>query len=299
MFDGFSQHRIAVGDVEINIKVAGAGPPILLLHGYPQTHSMWHRIAPGLARQFKVICGDLRGYGDSSKPPGTADHATYAKRTMANDMLGVMRQVVGEVPFGIAGHDRGGRVAHRLCLDHPDAVRALALLDIVPTRTVFERTDMAIAMGYYHWFFLAQQAPLPERLIGADPAFYLDTKLGHWSGEKSTSFAAPEALAEYRRCFADPATISASCEDYRAAATIDLEHDRADEQARLTCPLLILWGARGLIGREFNVLESWRARASGPVEGRSLPCGHFLAEEVPEATEAALAAHFDTHLGAG
>lgn len=291
MFEGFEARRIRTAGTEIFLRVRGDGPPLLLLHGYPQTHAMWHRVAPALAARFTVVCPDLRGYGDSGKPASDAQHAPYAKRATARDMVEVMA-ALGFPAFMVAGHDRGGRVTHRLCLDHPERVRRAAVLDIVPTRTLFRATNQALATGYYHWFFLIQPEPLPERLIGADPLFYLHRKLSQWSAAKDTSWLAPEALAEYERCFADPAVIHSSCEDYRAAATIDLAHDEADLDRKIACPLLALWGEQGLMHRHFDVLATWRERVSGSVEGRALPCGHFLPEEQPEATLAALEGFF-------
>ena len=291
MFEGFETHRLAAGGTEIFLRTGGSGPPVLLLHGYPQTHAIWHRVAPVLAGRFTVVCADLRGYGDSGKPPGGPGHAAYAKRAMARDMAEAMA-ALGHERFMVAGHDRGGRVTHRLCLDHPERVVRAAVLDIVPTLTLFRATDQAFATGYYHWFFLSQPEPLPERLIGADPLFFLHHKLGHWSAGKNSTWAAPEALAEYERCFADPAVIHASCEDYRAAATIDLVHDAADGSARIACPLLVLWGEHGLMHRRFDVLATWRGKVAGPIEGRPLPCGHFLPEEQPEATAAELMRFF-------
>lgn len=290
MFEGFEQRRVPCGEVTINARIGGAGPPLLLLHGYPQTHAMWHRVAPALAEGFTVVCADLRGYGDSDKPPGDPAHETYCKRTSAGDMVGLMA-ALGFERFMLAGHDRGGRVAHRLALDHPGRLERLAVLDIVPTRTIFRATDQAIATGYYHWFFLIQGGDLPERLIGAEPVFFLHWMLGRW-GTGLAAFA-PEALAEYERCIRDPAMVHASCEDYRAAATIDLEHDEADLSTRkIACPLLALWGRHGLMERHFDVLASWRERASGPVNGRALDCGHFLAEERPEETAQELTTFF-------
>ncbi|MEX2407825.1 MAG: alpha/beta hydrolase [Rhodovibrionaceae bacterium] len=280
VFEGFSQKRIVTSGAEINLRIGGEGPPLLLLHGYPQTHAMWHGLAPALAERFTVICPDLRGYGDSSKPPGGGDHATYSKRAMAQDQTEVMEQL-GYKTFAIAGHDRGGRVAHRLALDYPETVERLAVLDIAPTHSMFTRADMDFGMTYYHWFFLAQPYDLPERMIGADPAFYLERKLDAWGS--GIEVFAPDALAEYKRCFADPATIHASCEDYRAAASIDLEHDEADLGRRIDCPLLALWGAKGFVGRTYDVLAVWREKAS-QVEGRALPSGHFLPEEAPQET---------------
>jgi haloacetate dehalogenase len=283
MFEGFEARRVATGGAEIFLRTAGQGAPLLLLHGYPQTHAIWHRVAPALAERFTVVCADLRGYGDSGKPASDPEHAPYSKRAMARDMVEAMA-ALGSERFMVAGHDRGGRVAHRMCLDHPERVGRAAVLDIVPTRTIFRATNQAIATGYYHWFYLIQPEPLPERMIGADPLFYLHKKLGHWSGDKDTAWTAPEALAEYERCFSDPAVIHASCEDYRAAATIDLAHDEADLDRRIGCPLLVLWGEKGLMHKNFDVLATWREKAAGPVEGTPLPCGHYLPEEQPEAT---------------
>lgn len=291
MLEGFTARTLAVNGTEIFLRTGGSGPPVLLLHGYPQTHAIWYRVAPLLADRFTVVCADLRGYGDSGKPPGGPDHAGYAKRTMAQDMADAMA-ALGHERFMVAGHDRGGRVAHRLCLDHRERVTRAALLDIVPTLTLFRATDQAFATGYYHWFFLIQPEPLPERLIGADPLFYLHHKLGHWSAGKDRAWVDPAALAEYERCFADPAVIHASCEDYRAAASIDLVHDAADQEARIACPLLVLWGEHGLMHRRFDVLATWREKAAGPITGRSLDCGHFLPEEQPEATAAELSRWF-------
>ncbi|MFN3459783.1 MAG: alpha/beta fold hydrolase [Oceanibaculum sp.] len=280
MFEGFTQQRIATGGAEINLRIGGQGPVLLLLHGYPQTHVMWHKIAPALAGHFTVVAPDLRGYGDSSKPPTDDRHAPYAKRAMAQDMAEVM-SALGFEEFMVAGHDRGGRVAHRLALDHADRVTRLAVLDIAPTHEMYRTTDMTFATAYYHWFFLIQPYDLPERLIGSDPAYYLDRMTGRWGRDESA--LTPEAMAEYRRCFSDPATIHASCEDYRAAATIDLEHDEADMHRKLSCRLLVLWGDRGFVGRHYDVLESWRKRALH-VEGHAVPSGHYLAEEAPRET---------------
>lgn len=291
LFPGFQGHRLSTEETEIFARTKGDGPPLLLLHGYPQTHAMWHRVAPALAERFTVVCADLRGYGDSGKPVGDASHRAMSKRTMAADQVEAMR-MLGFPRFMVAGHDRGGRVVHRMCLDHPGVVTRAAVLDIVPTRTIFEATNKAIAEGYYHWFFLSRPADFPERLIGADPIYFLHQKLGGWSAARSSAFVHPLAMAEYERCFANPSTIHASCEDYRAAATIDLEHDAADEDARIECPLLALWGSHGLMEQHFDVLETWRRKAAGPVTGEALDCGHFLPEEAPEATTEKLAAFF-------
>jgi haloacetate dehalogenase len=284
VLDGFQQDRITTTGAEINLRRAGEGPPLLLLHGYPQTHVMWHKIAPALAERFTVVLTDLRGYGDSAKPPGGDNHEAYSKRAMAQDQVEVMT-ALGFDSFAVAGHDRGARVGHRLALDHPERVSKLALLDIAPTLAMYERTDMAFASAYYHWFFLIQPYDLPERLIGADPDFYLEKKIGKWSQNPGAFTAA--ALAEYKRCFRDPATIHATCEDYRAAAGIDLEHDRADLGRKLACPVLALWGAKGVIERSYPVLEIWRERVRD-LRGKALPCGHFLAEEAPTETVAEL-----------
>jgi haloacetate dehalogenase len=297
MLEGFDDQRVDVGDdIAIRTRVGGAGPPVLLLHGYPQTHVCWHAVAPRLvAAGFTVVLTDLRGYGDSAKPPGGPDHAAYSKRAMAADQVAVMRRL-GFARFRLAGHDRGGRVAHRLALDHPEAVERLAVLDIAPTATMYARTDRAFATGYYHWFFLIQPSPLPERLIGAEPELYLRRKLDAWSRGASDIFA-PEAFAEYLRCFADPATIAATCEDYRAAASVDLAHDADDADQRIEAPLLVLWGERALVGRTYDVLATWREKARA-VQGRALPTGHYLPEEAPEATAAALAGFFAAASGA-
>lgn len=281
---GFDLHDIDADGLRIRAAVGGSGPPLLLLHGHPQTHATWGRIAPDLAERFTVVAADLRGYGDSEKPPGGAGHRDYAKRAMAADMVAVMRRL-GHPRFALVGHDRGGRVAHRLALDHPDAVSRIAVLDIAPTATMYARTDRAFATRYFWWFFLIQPEPLPERLIAADPEFFLRT---HIEGQSKTPGSTGAALfAEYLRCYADPATRHAICEDYRAAASIDLEHDAADADARITAPLLALWGAKGTVGQLYDVLETWRAKATD-VSGRALDCGHTLQEEAPEAVCAAL-----------
>ncbi len=281
MLESFEQRCIDVGPVSINLRLGGSGPPVLLLHGYPQTHVMWHRVAPRLSERMTVVMPDLRGYGDSSKPPGDDEHARYSKRAMAEDQLEVMTQL-GFERFAVVGHDRGGRVAHRMALDGPERIERLAVLDIVPTRTVFASVDKRVAMGTYHWFFLSQPFDLPERLIGADPGFFLRWHLRSWSGGRDDFFA-PEAVAEYERCFADPAAIHASCEDYRAGATIDLDDDETDVAQKVRCPVLVLWGGRGKNDELFGVLKSWRERAAH-VRGRDLDCGHFLAEELPDET---------------
>jgi haloacetate dehalogenase len=279
MFESFENAVVDVGASTIAISRGGAGPPVLLLHGFPQTRVMWHRVAGELARHCTVICADLRGYGASGTPPSTPDHAPYAKAAMAADMVALMDRL-GWQKFALVGHDRGGRVAHRLVLDHAARVTRVAVLDIVPTRTMFEQITQRGALGYYHWFFLAQPHDLPERLIAADPVFWLRWHLRAWSGGEDAFFAV-DVLAEYERCFADPACIHATCEDYRAGATIDLRHDEHDLELRLGCPLLVLWGERSGTTPAFNVLAAWRERATS-VDGRPLDCGHFLAEERPD-----------------
>jgi len=289
MFEGFHREFVRCGDVDIHAMIGGDGPPVLLLHGYPETHLMWHRIAGDLARRFTVVCPDLRGYGDSAKPPGDPAHETYSKRAMALDQAMLMGKL-GFETFGLAGHDRGARVARRLALDHPDAVARLAVLDIVPTHAVFERLDIAVATAHSHWLFMLD-AELPEHLIGLDPAYWLTAKLRAWSRDPDAF--EPAVVEEYIRCFATPEAIHATCEDYRAGASIDLEHDREDADEPIACPVLALWGARSLVGRNFDALAIWREEAAGPVEGRALDCGHFLAEEAPEATRDALIAFFE------
>ena len=281
LFPDFAFERRRVNGVEIAVRHGGRGPPMLLLHGFPQSHAIWHRVAVPLAARYTLVMPDLRGYGDSGKPASAPDHAPYSKRAMALDMADLM-QSFGHARFFVCGHDRGGRVAHRLALDHGERVARLMVLDISPTLTMYERTTMEFARLYYHWFFLIQPAPLPETLIGADPAFYLRTKLGAW-GSSGTAHFDPRALAEYQRCFTAEA-IHAMCEDYRAAAGIDLEHDRADAAAdrRIVCPLHVLWGERGVVHRLFRPLDDWRERTSGPVSGRPLPGGHYIPEELPD-----------------
>ena len=276
--EGFEAVRLQTLGAEINLVHGGAGKPLLLMHGYPQTHMMWHRVAPRLAEEYHVICPDLRGYGDSSKPESSADHAPYSKREMANDMVEVMKEL-GYQQFAATGHDRGARVLHRMILDHPERVERACVMDIAPTHHMFKTTDQEFATGYYHWFFLIQPNGLPERLIGADPEYYLTEKMGRWSSPDS--IFAPEAFDEYLRCFRKPETIHASCEDYRAAASIDLEHDASDLDRKIECPLLVLWGDKGLVHRKYKVLEVWRERANH-VSGTALKCGHYLPEESPE-----------------
>lgn len=278
LFPGFTKHRVATPDAEIFCRVGGSGPALLLLHGYPQTSAMWHRVAPALTKAFTVVCADLRGYGRSSKPASTPDHAPYSKRAMAADMAAAMTHF-GFDRFFVGAHDRGARVAHRLAADFPARVRALATLDIAPTREMYRNTTEAFARAYWHWFFLIQKAPFPERMIEADPKAYWLKKCG--SGSAGLTPFSAEALDEYLAAFADPATIHGSCEDYRAAATIDLDHDDADGDTKLPMPVHALWGERGIIGKCFDPLALWRQRAT-TVTGGPLPGGHYLAEECPD-----------------
>lgn len=281
LFDAkFRLERRRVNGIEINVRYEPRhdAPALLLLHGFPQTHAIWHAVASRLGERFALVMPDLRGYGDSDKPDGPPDHSAYSKRTMARDALELMHDL-GHERFFVCGHDRGGRVAHRLALDHPDAVRALLLLDISPTLTMYERTTMEFARLYYHWFFLIQPAPLPETLIGSAPAFYMRNKFGGW-GSGGTTFFDARALAEYERCFT-PEAIHAMCEDYRAAASIDLEHDRADADKRIACPVRALWGERGVVHRLFTPVADWQTKSSSVVTGRPVPTGHYIPEEAP------------------
>ena len=281
MFEGFTQKRVRANGVEINTMINGNGPPLLLLHGYPQSHLIWHRVAPELAKQYTVVTTDLRGYGASEKPAGLADHSNYSKREMAKDQLEVMREL-GFDSFYLCGHDRGARVSHRLAIDHPDAVKRVMLLDISPTLAMYEQTTMDFARSYWWWFFLIQPTPFPESMIAGAPEIYLQKKIG-WGHAGMSAFTA-ETYAAYLSYVSDPATMHAMCEDYRAAATIDLEHDRADRATgrKIACPVNVLWGEHGVVNRCFKPLEDWKVVASD-VRGRTLPCGHYIPEEVPEA----------------
>lgn len=284
---------LSVNGLALAVRTAGPrdGAPLLLLHGFPQTGALWRRVAERLPGFFCVM-PDLRGYGFSAKPASAPDHAPHSKRAMAADMHALMRQL-GHERYRVCGHDRGGRVAHRLALDFPDAVAQLAVIDIVPTLDMYQRTDMAFARAYYHWFHLIQPAPLPERMIEGSAREYLHAKLGGW-GAAGLAHVEPEALAEYERCFCTPEAIHGACEDYRASAGIDLEHDRATRAAgqRLACELLVLWGARGVIQRLFEPLALWQAQCAGRVSGQALDAGHFIPEERPDETAAALRAFY-------
>ncbi len=281
LFPGFDADDVSTTGATIRTLRAGSGPPLLLLHGYPQTHAIWHKIASQLTQRFTVVLTDLRGYGDSSKSDGGLRHANSSFRAMGQDQLEVMR-LLGYQRFYVGSHDRGARTAHRLCLDHPKAVRKVAFLDIVPTLRMYRDTSKEFATKYMWWFFLIQKAPLPEHMIGADPNFFLDE---HFAVQNGTPGAlTTEALEEYRRCFCTPETIHATCEDFRAAAEIDLEMDQADEKAghKIEAPVLALWGAKGEVGKLWNVLKVWSEHANAPAQGRALDGGHYLAEEQPE-----------------
>lgn len=280
MFTGFEQSMAEVNGTRINYLRGGDGPALLLLHGHPQTHVIWHKVVQRLASQFTVIAADLRGYGDSGKPAGLADHSNYSKRTMGQDQIALMAQL-GFPQFLLMGHDRGGRVAYRMALDHPAAVRKLVLLDIAPTLAMYEQTSLAFATAYYHWFFLIRPAPFPELLIGSHPEEYLR----HTIGGRSAGLApfTPQAYAEYLRCLHDPATIHGICEDYRASAGIDLEHERLDlaQGNKIRCATKVLWGADGVIEKCFDPLQEWTHLAE-QLSGKALACGHYIPEEAPD-----------------
>ena len=291
MFEGFTRTEIETSDARIVTVHGGKGPPVLLMHGNPFTHVSWHRVAPVLAKEFTVVCTDLRGYGDSSKPEPVADHANYSFRAMAQDNVEVMAKL-GFTRFAAAGHDRGARVLHRMCLDHPDKVTRAAIVDIIPTHHLLNHVSRAWGLFSWHWFFMAQPADLPERLMLADPEFYLRRKLS--KGPAGMKFFAPEALAEYLRCFKNPATVRGMCEDYRATFGVDLGMDSADVAAgrRIDCPVLLLWGETGGVGRNHQPLAVWRDYASNIVGAEALPSGHYVPEECPAETAAALRAFF-------
>jgi len=280
----------ALGGTRVHAVTGGSGPPVVLLHGFPQTHALWAGTAPELARDHTVVVPDLRGYGDSGKPADAPDHAPHSFRAMAADVAALMARL-GHATYAVVGHDRGARVTHRLALDHAEQVTRAAVLDVLPTAHVYAHVDRRLATAYYHWFFYLQPAPVPEDLIAGDPTGYLRSLLGGW-GSAALDAHSPAQLAEYERCFADPATRHAMLEDYRAAASVDLEHDAADAAAgrRVTCPLLVLWGAKGVVGTgPDDVLAVWRERADD-VRGEALDAGHFLVDERPAETLAALRA---------
>jgi haloacetate dehalogenase len=288
---GFEYRRVDVDGITINCAVMGEGPPLLLLHGYPQNHLIWRHVAPVLARDYTVVLSDLRGYGGSDKPDPDAAGVAYSKRAMARDQLGLMRQL-GFAQFQLASHDRGARVAHRLVLDHPGTVTRLAILDIVPTRHVLRNVTREMATEYYHWFFLPTGNGIPEHMIGADPAFWISSLVGPLLGKGAST--EPEVMEDYIRCFRDPATIAGSCADYRSAAGIDLAHDDQTFAARqkIECPVLVLWGEQSFVGRGYEPLGVWQQYATD-VRGHALPVGHFLPEEAPDLVTAALRDFFD------
>ncbi|GAB7533887.1 alpha/beta fold hydrolase [Burkholderia sp. 3C] len=280
MFDGFKSATTFVDNTEIHAIIGGDGPPLLLLHGHPQTHVIWHKITPFLARHFTVVAADLRGYGDSGKPVGSEDHATYSKRRMALDQVGLMR-ALGFESFMVIGHDRGGRVAARMAIDHPDVVTRLVTLDIAPTLSMYEQTSFEFARAYWHWFMLVRPAPFPETLIRADPKLFLDQSM--CSGSAGRTPFTDEAYAEYLRCISNPQTAHGMCEDYRASISIDLDHDRdaLQQGKQIRCAFLALWGENNVIHHHFDALNEWRKFAPH-VEGGPLPCGHFIPEEIPD-----------------
>jgi haloacetate dehalogenase len=281
MFEGFDSRTLDVRGMRIACAIGGSGPPVLLLHGYPQNKAMWARVAPLLAARFTVVCTDLRGYGDSAKPRCAGDRSNYSFRAFADDQLGAMR-LLGFERFHLVGHDRGGRTGHRMALDHPAAIRSLTLMDIVPTLTLFMQTNRHVALAYWHWYLLAQPEPFPERLIGADPDFFYETSLTGWGSAKIEDFAA-DMLAEYRRCWRQPDMIHGSCSDYRASATVDLEHDAADIDRKISCPTLVLYGAAGAMAALYDIPDQWRSRCSN-LTAASIPGGHFFVDQFPEQT---------------
>lgn len=279
--DSETRHIDVGSGASIHVRLCGSGPPLLLLHGHPQTHVIWHRVAPALSQHFSLVLVDLRGYGDSSKPKGESDHQNYSKRVMAQDMVRVMA-ALGYETFAVLAHDRGARVAHRLALDHPNRVNKMVLLDIAPTLAMYEQTSDMFARLYWHWFFLIQPSPTPERLIQADPGAYIRELMGR--RHAGLGPFDPVAVDEYVRCLSQPGAAHGLCEDYRAAASIDLVHDRESLKAgqKVTAPLLVLWGEQGVVHRCFDPLAEWR-KVANQVQGQILPCGHYIPEEAPEA----------------
>lgn len=292
MFEHFEHGTYRDGEVPISYAAGGKGPPVLLLHGFPQTKALWARVAPLLARDFTVIAADLRGYGDSGKPTAAADSANYSFRSMAGDQLGLM-QSLGFSHFHLVGHDRGGRTGHRLALDHPGALRSLAVLDIVPTYAMLMDTNRQVAGAYWHWYFLAQPAPFPERLIAPDPDYFFETCLVGWGKTRISDFDA-RMLAEYRRCWRQPGTIAGMINDYRAAAGVDLAHDTTDIDRRVECPALALWGSQGVMHRLFDMKAEWKKRCSR-LETATLPGGHFFVDQLPDETARVLSDFLKRH----
>lgn len=292
LFPGFERHDFTDAEVKIHYARDGKGPGLLLLHGIPQTHVMWHKVAPLLAKQFTVVAADLRGQGDSGKPRDAGDHSTYSNRAMAGDQVALM-SALGFDSFGVVGHDIGARVAHRMALDFPDRISKVALLDILPTLELYEQTNRDFALLYWSNFFLAQPPDLPERWIGSDPAYYVKRDLFDFVEDDRDTAAVftKDALAEYIRCLSDSDAIHALCEDARASFTVDHEHDLADRHKQIACPTLVLWGARGVMEQCFDVMDVWRTKAS-QLTGKALDAGHYLAEEQPEATASELMRFF-------
>jgi haloacetate dehalogenase len=281
MFEDFKRKIVTVGGIDIASVIGGAGPPVLLLHGFPQNKAMWARVAPQLARSFTIVCADLRGYGDSAKPKCLPDRSNYAFRAFAADQLGLM-QHFGFERFHVIGHDRGGRTGHRLALDHPNAVLTLTVMDIVPTYAMFMETNRNVAAAYWHWYFLCQPEPFPERMIGNDPDFFYETCLVGWGATKLSDFD-PTMLAEYRRSWRDAGMIHGSCSDYRAAASVDLENDEADLDRKVECPTLVFYGSAGVMAKHFDISAQWRKRCANVMEA-SLPAGHFFVDQLPNET---------------
>ncbi len=293
-FAEFESLQLDVGPVQIHARKAGSGPPLLLLHGYPESSLMWRDVAPSLAEKFTVVTTDLRGYGNSSTPPDDELHETYSKRAMAADQVKVM-ELLGHDQFMVAGHDRGGRVAHRLALDFPTRIKRLAVLDIIPTLHMFESVDREMAQSYFHWFFLIQGNGVPERLINADPEAWIASRFsGRLLGENPID---PETITEYTNIFRDPAHVAATCADYRAAASIDLDHDRANRSAkhRITAPLLVMWGQSSYVGRNFDSVQVWKNFAD-QVTGIQAPSDHYIPEEAPSFTAEVLSEFFSAGL---
>jgi len=292
MFEGFTRKSITVDGTDIACVVGGSGPPVLLLHGFPQNMAMWARVAPQLAGQFTVVCADLRGYGDSAKPRCLPDRSNYSFRAMAADQLGLMRRL-GFEQFHLVGHDRGGRTGHRLALDHPDAVLSLTVMDIVPTYAMFMDTSRKVAGSYWHWYFLSQPEPFPERVIGNDPDFFYETCLVGWGATKISDFDS-DMIADYRRAWRDPGMVHGSCSDYRAAASIDLEHDTADIDKRVQCPTLAFYGAAGRMAQLFDIPAEWRKRCAD-LSTSSLPGGHFFVDQFPHDVAQTVTDFLDQH----
>jgi haloacetate dehalogenase len=292
MFEGFERKQLSVDGVEVACVVRGSGPPVLMLHGFPQNRAMWARVAPLLAERYTVVCADLRGYGDSAKPTCLPDRSNYAFRVMAADQIGLMR-ALGFERFHLIGHDRGGRTGHRMALDHPDSVLTLTVMDIVPTYAMFINTNYKVAGTYWHWYFLSQPEPFPERLIAGDPDYFYETCLVGWGATMLTAFD-PEMLADYRRCWRQPMMIHGSCSDYRAAASIDLDHDVADIERQVTCPTLAFYGSAGVMARLFDIPAEWRRRCA-EVSEASLPGGHFFVDQFPQETAEQLLSFLDSY----